>query len=131
MYIKRSRFLTILLTIVLLLNIHYNNVDTPTKCTIVGECTTEAGLFAFVSLESRKKVITSQFSHVRSFFDHWIVRAMSFASCVPMCVNTYARECVTHRSDDWTAESTRIEHICDREYLRANFDDADAKPIAV
>jgi len=29
-----------------LLNIHYNNVDTPIKCTIAGERTPEAGPFA-------------------------------------------------------------------------------------
>lgn len=77
-----------------LLNIHYNNVDTPTECTIVGERTTEAGPFAIVSLESRKKANTCIFSLVRSFSERSLdcTRDRSPHACVRACVHAYARE---------------------------------------
>jgi len=118
-----------------LLNIHYNNADTPTKCTIAGERTPEAGPFAVVSLESHKKANTCIFS--RKIFLQTIIRlhARSFASCV----NTYLRACIrthvnalTHRSDDQTDRCRGSSVIARTSYLRgASSDDADAKPIGV
>jgi len=135
MYIIRSRFLMILAIVSPLLNIHYNNPDTPTKCTIVGERTPEAGPFAVVSLESYKKANTCIFS--RKIFLQTITRlhARSFASCVNTCLRACIRthvNALTHRSDDQTDRCRGSSVIARTSYLRgASSDDADAKPIVV
>jgi len=102
MYIMKSRFLTILAIMSPLLNIHYNNVDTPTKCTIVDKRTSEAGPFAVIFLESHKKTNTCLFS--RKIFLRTITRlhARSFASCVHACITCIRTHVntLTHRSDD-------------------------------
>lgn len=100
-YIMRSRFLTILAIVSPLLNIHYNNVDTPTKCTIVDKRTSEAGPFAVISLESHKKANTCIFS--RKIFLRTITRlhARSFASCVRACI-----ACIRTHVNAWRTKVT-------------------------
>lgn len=116
----------------LLLNIHHNNADTPTECTIVGECTAEAGPFAVVSLESCKKANTCIFS--RKIF----LRSLDCTRdhSPRACVRTYVRMRTRWRTEVTIERLDRCAWgscvIVRTSYLQeASSDDANAKAIAV